>query len=209
MHELCFSLMTECFLEYLNAKGQELGYPFNMYANGECGKGLVSADGKSNAVLKVLNRFAEETALPALESSAAVMSYKRGSQVIYDKVVRGKRLTAPEQLELLEGFEREFIKGYLQENRLYYQAEFRLLSEGSEDMIMFYLRKWGAKVSNELQEKLLFEAEYTELGKAYLDITKGKIPKEMSERLQDDVRTHIYGLSHPSAIAAYYWDKYC
>lgn len=53
-YEADVSVLTGQFLNYLNVCGQKLGYPFMLYSNGECGKKLVSSDGKHNAVAKVL-----------------------------------------------------------------------------------------------------------------------------------------------------------
>lgn len=53
-YEADVSVLTGQFLNYLNVYGQKLGYPFMLYSNGECGKKLVSSDGKHNAVAKVL-----------------------------------------------------------------------------------------------------------------------------------------------------------
>lgn len=53
-YEADVSVLTGQFLNYLNVCGQKLGYPFLLYSNGECGKKLVSSDGKHNAVAKVL-----------------------------------------------------------------------------------------------------------------------------------------------------------
>ena len=53
-YEADVSVLTGQFLNYLNVCGQKLGYPFLLYSNGECGKKLVSSDGKYNAVAKVL-----------------------------------------------------------------------------------------------------------------------------------------------------------
>ena len=53
-YEADVSVLTGQFLNYLNVCGQKLGYPFMLYSNGECGKKLVSADRKHNAVAKVL-----------------------------------------------------------------------------------------------------------------------------------------------------------
>lgn len=52
-YEADVSVLTGQFLNYLNVCGQKLGYPFMLYSNGECGKKLVSSDGKHNAVAKV------------------------------------------------------------------------------------------------------------------------------------------------------------
>ena len=56
-YEADVSVLTGQFLNYLNVCGQKLGYPFMLYSNGECGKKLVSSDGKHNAVAKVLHPF--------------------------------------------------------------------------------------------------------------------------------------------------------
>lgn len=56
-YEADVSVLTGQFLNYLNVCGQKLGYPFMLYSNGECGKKLVSSDGKHNAVAKVLKSF--------------------------------------------------------------------------------------------------------------------------------------------------------
>ena len=53
-YEADVSVLTGQFLNCLNVCGQKLGYPFMLYSNGECGKKLVSSDGKHNAVAKVL-----------------------------------------------------------------------------------------------------------------------------------------------------------
>ena len=53
-YEADVSVLTGQFLNYLNVCGQKLGYPFMLYSNGECGKKLVSSDGKHNAVAKEL-----------------------------------------------------------------------------------------------------------------------------------------------------------
>ncbi len=65
--DLCHKMMTEQFLDYLNQCGCELGYPFVMYSDGECGKGLVSSDGKHNAVLKVLGSFKDNAKVDGIK----------------------------------------------------------------------------------------------------------------------------------------------
>ena len=53
-YEADVSVLTGQFLNYLNVCGQKLGYPFMLYSNGECGKKLVSSDGKHNAVAALM-----------------------------------------------------------------------------------------------------------------------------------------------------------
>ena len=77
-YEADVSVLTEQFLNYLNVCGQKLGYPFMLYSNGECGKKLVSSDGKHNAVAKVLKS--------SLRSKGAISSSASDVELKTDKV---------------------------------------------------------------------------------------------------------------------------
>ncbi len=63
------SVLAEQFLGYLDTCGSSLGYPFMIFANGECGKGLVSSDGKHNAVAKVLKPSKDKGSLSSFASA--------------------------------------------------------------------------------------------------------------------------------------------
>lgn len=73
-YETDVSVLTGRFFDYLNECGNKLGYPFVIFANGECGKGLVSSDGKYNAVAKVLKSFCADDS--SLSSSGVVSEDK-------------------------------------------------------------------------------------------------------------------------------------
>lgn len=72
------SVLTEQFLNYLDVCGSKLGYPFMLYSNGECGKKLVSADRKHNAVAKVFQS--------SLRSKGAILSSASDVELKTDKV---------------------------------------------------------------------------------------------------------------------------
>ncbi len=167
--DLCHKMMTEQFLDYLNQCGCELGYPFVMYSNGECGKRLVSSDGKHNAVLKVLGSFKDNAKIGGIKKQKIRVNSVPLSSIeaqrlkkIQSMIEKDKHISADDECFLIsKGAFRMFalyideqctlslsaFKIIVDENKLAYFATYmRVVDELGDDELDYILHKASREI---------------------------------------------------------------
>lgn len=136
--------MTAQFLMYLNKRGEELGYPFVMFSNGECGKGLVSSDGKHNVVLNVLGAFKDYAKVQGVkQSSLGELSGMEKVQLerIKIKITSMDKLSYQEEIFLIEKGTNALFEKYINHFKLEYIAFQKIVMDGREDLVALYCKR--------------------------------------------------------------------
>lgn len=137
--------MTAQFLMYLNKRGEELGYPFVMFSNGECGKGLVSSDGKHNAVLKVLGAFKDYAKALGVKKSSLREELSGMEKVhlerIKIKITSMEKLSYQEEIFLIEKGTDVLFEKYINYFTLEFMTFQKILKDGMEELFALYCNR--------------------------------------------------------------------
>ena len=112
-YEADVSVLTGQFLNYLNVCGQKLGYPFFVYANGECGKNFVADNPEVKTCLKVYRLCSgEDEAGNCCDLTEALQNKEEALQEIRTLILSQKQLSEKQECLLV-------LCGSLKDVRLY------------------------------------------------------------------------------------------